>query len=176
MIYTNDYVSPFGKILLASEGRCITGLWFESQKHFGLGLPLSSVKNDSDIFYSAKKWLDIYFSGKAPDFIPPIRFFGTNFQKTVWNSLLEIPYGKNVTYSEIAVKINRSPNCAQAVGKAAGLNPISLIVPCHRVIGKNGNLTGYAGGIELKEKLLNLEKSVKTQINTDHNTLTKSIF
>lgn len=162
MIYTYHYLSPFGGITIASNGKALTGLWFDGQKYFGDTLPEYHEAGNLSVFEEAKRWLDIYFSGKAPDFTPPLCMDTTPFRRIVWNILLTIPYGHTMTYGEIAHKIakkNGLPQMsAQAVGGAVGHNPISLIIPCHRVVGTNGSLTGYAGGIEKKVKLLALEK------------------
>lgn len=115
-----------------------------------------------------KRWLTIYFSGREPDFIPPLHIIGSTFQLAVWEILRKIPYGKTTTYGEIAKTIARQQGLprmsAQAVGGAVGHNEISIIIPCHRVVGTNGSLTGYAGGIDKKVKLLNLEKADMTKL------------
>ena len=162
MQYINHYHSPIGDILLAADKIGLTGLWFEGQKYFALHLDKEHQERDLPVFTEAKRWLDIYFSGKEPDFTVPLHFMGTDFQKEVWEILCSIPYGKTMTYGEIAEKI-AFKRClkhmsAQAVGGAVGHNPISILVPCHRVIGSNGRLTGYAGGIDKKNKLLTLER------------------
>ena len=140
---------------MAGDGEALTGLWFDGQKHFAS--TLSAVRSDRNlpVFDETARWLDIYFSGKDPGFTPKMRLTGTSFQHTVWNILLTIPYGRTMTYGQIAERLTGWT--AQAVGGAVGHNPISLIVPCHRVVGADGSLTGYAGGIELKEKLLRME-------------------
>lgn len=162
MQYTSHYHSPIGDILLAADDIGLIGLWFEGQKYFALHLDKEHQEKDLPVFTETKRWLDIYFSGKEPDFIVPLHFMGTDFQKEVWEILCSIPYGKTMTYGEIAEKIafKRSLKhmSAQAVGGAVGHNHISILVPCHRVIGSNGNLTGYAGGIDKKIKLLTLER------------------
>lgn len=158
MKYISYYNSPIGTILLASDGNFLTGLWFINQKYFAQNLDKDAKEVDLEIFGLTKKWLDLYFNGINPNFNIPIKFYGTDFQKRVWQSLLDIPYGEAVSYSEIAKKINTSP---RAIGTNIGKNPISIIVPCHRVIGKNKTLTGYAGGIDKKEYLLKLESNSK---------------
>ncbi len=162
MIYTHEYPSPLGAITLASDGDCIIGLWFNGQRHFGNILPKQTEKKELPIFRKAERWLDTYFSGKEPDFLPPLRYDSTPFRKAVCDIMLTIPYGKTMTYGEIAAKIARQKGTekmsAQAVGGAVGHNPISLMIPCHRVVGTNGSLTGYGGGIQRKVKLLELEK------------------
>ena len=163
-MYTCTYLSPLGKILLAADEIGLTGLWFEGQKYFANTLPEESVSKETEILTEAKKWLDIYFSGEEPKFIPPLHPAGSAFRQVVWQILLEIPYGQTVTYGEIARKMNKLKNTsnsscmsAQAVGGAVGHNEVSVIIPCHRVVGTNGSLTGYAGGIEKKIALLELE-------------------
>lgn len=156
MNHTAHYDSPLGGIMLASNGRVLTGLWFDGQMHFGstLGTPASSPA-ELPIFSETRRWLDIYFSGHKPNFTPSLLLQGTAFHKHVWVALLSIPYGQTVTYGELARRLGcRS---AQAVGGAVGRNPISIIVPCHRVVGANGSLTGYAGGLDRKRALLELE-------------------
>ena len=159
MDYIAHYDSPLGGITLASDGRVLTGLWFDGQKHFGstLGTPASSPA-ELPVFSETRCWLDIYFSGHKPDFTPSLLLQGTAFQKHVWVALLSIPYSQTLTYSELAHRIGcRS---AQAVGGAVGRNPISIIVPCHRVVGANGALTGYAAGLDRKRALLELEQKI----------------
>lgn len=159
MDYTYHYVSPLGGITLASGGEAVTGLWFDGQKYFGSTLTEEHTERSLPIFERTICWLDIYFSGKIPDFTPPLELRGTAFRRAVWEILLTVPYGQTVTYGDIAAKLGAGNMSAQAVGGAVGHNPISLIVPCHRVIGANGGLTGYAGGIDKKAKLLELEKA-----------------
>lgn len=169
MNYIYYYHSPLGKITLASNGNALIGLWLEGQKYFCNQSGSSSKRKELPIFEQTCKWLDIYFEGKNPDFTPLLSPNGTPFQKMVWEILLKIPYGQTMTYGEIARKIAKQKGIArmsaQAVGGAVGHNPISLIVPCHRVIGANGNLTGYAGGIDKKIYLLNLEKVDLKSVN-----------
>ena len=162
MDYINHYCSPIGNILLAADDMGLTGLWFEGQKYFALNLDKVHEERKLPVFEKAKQWLDVYFSGKEPDFTVPLHFTGTDFQNDVWEILCAIPYGQTITYGEIAKKIAAKTGLtsmsAQAVGGAVGHNEISIVVPCHRVVGKNGSLTGYAGGIDKKIKLLQLEK------------------
>ena len=162
MQYTSHYYSPMGDILLAADEIGLTGLWFEGQKYFALHLEKEHEEREIPIFDQAKEWLDVYFSGKEPDFTVPLHFTGTDFQNEVWKILCTIPYGQTMTYGEIAKQIAARKGLprmsAQAVGGAVGHNEISIIVPCHRVVGANGSLTGYAGGIDKKIKLLQLEK------------------
>ena len=161
MVYTCTYPSPLGNILLAADEVGLTGLWFEGQKYFGNTLPKEAVSQEIPVLIRAKKWLDVYFSGKEPNFKLPLHFTGSPFQNEVWKILYSIPYGKTMTYGEIAriIALQRglAQMSAQAVGSAVGHNEISIIVPCHRVVGSFGNLTGYAGGIDKKVKLLKLE-------------------
>ena len=163
MQYTSHYRSPIGNILLAADEVGLTGLWFEGQKYFALYLDKEHEEKEIPIFEKAKEWLDIYFAGKEPDFTVPLHFTGTDFQNEVWEILCAIPYGRTMTYGEIAKQVAAKKGLprmsAQAVGGAVGRNGISVIVPCHRVVGANGSLTGYAGGIDKKIKLLQLEKA-----------------
>ena len=163
MQYTSHYHSPLGPILLASDGIHLTGLWFEGQKYFALRLDPVHQEKDLPVFAAAKRWLDVYFSGREPDFSVPLRFTSTDFQNEVWEILCTIPYGRTTTYgaiaAQLAAKRGRAHLSAQAVGSAVGHNEISILVPCHRVVGANGSLTGYAGGIDKKVQLLTLEKT-----------------
>ena len=163
MEYVSHYESPFGDITLASDGEALIGLWFDKQKYFADALDEKHEEKELQIFGQTKRWLDIYFSGKEPDFTPPLKMKTTPFRRAVWEIMLTIPYGKTMTYGEIAKKIAEQKGIkqmsAQAVGGAVGHNSISLIIPCHRVVGANGSLTGYAGGIDKKIKLLTLEKA-----------------
>ena len=163
MKYVNYYQSPLGNILLAADETGLTGLWFEWQKYYAKGLNTDFMTKKIPVFEETKHWLDIYFSGNEPDFTPPLHLVGTDFQEDVWKILLKIPYGHTTTYSGIAKEVaaNRGLKnmSAQAVGGAVGRNPISIIVPCHRVIASNGSLTGYAGGIDKKIYLLEIEKT-----------------
>lgn len=168
MDYVCRYNSPLGGITLASDGEALTGLWFDGQKYFADTLGEEHEEKALPIFVEAEKWLDIYFSGKAPDFTPPLNMKTTQFRKSVWDILLTIPFGHTMTYGEIADKIatlkglgKMSP---QAVGGAVGHNSISLIIPCHRVVGTNGSLTGYSGGIDKKIKLLQMEGADMTRL------------
>ena len=162
MNYMQEYQSPLGKITFASDGECLTGLWFNGQKYFADSFDKNWQEKALPIFNQTKIWLDIYFSGREPNFTPPIKMLTTDFRKIVWQILLKIPYGQTITYGRIAKMVaeekNLSKMSAQAVGGAVAHNSISIIIPCHRVIGSNGSLTGYAGGIDKKIKLLELEK------------------
>ncbi len=157
--------SPLGGITLAGDGEALTGLWFDGQKCFPARLNADHEFRRLPVFSEAERWLNLYFSGSAPDFLPPLLLRGTAFQRMVWELLLAIPYGSTATYREIADTVARKMGkprmSAQAVGGAVGRNPVSIIVPCHRVIGADGSLTGYAGGIERKRYLLQLEQNGK---------------
>lgn len=161
MQYTATYQSPLGEILLAADEIGLTGLWFNGGKYYADSLEPEHEKKDVPVFDGVKRWLDIYFSGREPDFMPPIHLIGSDFRQCVWRILREIPYGKTVTYGAIAKQIAKEQGLkrmsAQAVGGAVGHNRISIIVPCHRVVGTDGSLTGYAGGIQRKVRLLTLE-------------------
>ena len=192
MIYTMQYESPLGPIVVSCDDDAITGLWFEGQKYFGSTLPAESPAPGSatptpspgpatstlspeatstpspatpqflhPLLAEATRWLDIYFSGRRPDFTPPLRLPSTPFRALVSEIMLAIPYGTTTTYAAIAAEVarrqGRSSSSAQAVGGAVGHNPISLIIPCHRVVGSSGSLTGYAGGLRRKIALLTLE-------------------
>ena len=163
MFYSTIYDSPLGRITLASDGCNIVGLWIAGQKYFAATIKDHiEEKPDLPVFGTAKKWLDAYFADKRPGiFELPLAPAGGEFRKIVWDILCEIPYGQCTTYGEIAKKIsarmNKKSMSSQAVGGAVGHNPISIIIPCHRVVGSKGNLTGYAGGIDKKVKLLKLE-------------------
>ena len=162
MVSICHYESPLGGVLLAADEIGLTGLWFDGQKYFARGLPADWVERETPALLEAKRWLDIYFSGKEPDFTPPLHPIGSAFRPSVWEILLQIPYGKTTTYGEIArqlsEKMGLSRMSAQAVGGAVGHNEISIIIPGHRDVGTNGSLTGYAGGIDKKGKLLELEQ------------------
>ena len=166
MIYTQRYISPLGGILLAAGEAGLTGLWFDGQKYFARGLPARHTEQDTPALSAARRWLDIYFSGKEPDLLPPLCPVGSAFRQAVWQILLQIPYGQTTTYGEIARQLAEEQGLprmsAQAVGGAVGHNAISVIIPCHRVVGTNGSLTGYAGGIDKKIRLLELEHTDMT--------------
>ncbi len=156
MEFTEKYMSPLGEILISCNENALTGLWFEGQKYFAEGLDNVNEERPTPVSERTKEWLDIYFSGREPGFLPPLTSAETEFRQKVRAALLDIPYGKTVTYGEIAAKIGTKS--ARAVGNAVAHNRISVIVPCHRVFGANGSLTGYAGGIDRKLKLCRLEK------------------
>ncbi len=182
MDYTRHYDSPLGGITLASDGEALVGVWFDGQNHFAAGLDPVHEERRLPVFDDACRWLDIYFSGRVPDFTPKLKLRTTAFRRKVWEILLTIPYGQTMTYGEIAAKLGGSvgvgdggglkrasaravgegegpmPMSARAVGGAVSHNPISLIIPCHRVVGSRGTLTGYAAGLDRKERLLRMER------------------
>jgi len=161
MDYTHHYDSPLGGITLASDGEALVGLWFDGQKYFADTLSAHHEERPLPIFGEADRWLDVYFSGQAPDFTPKLCLRATAFRRAVWRVLLTIPYGRTMTYGDVARRVaaetGLSHTSPRAVGGAVGRNAISLIIPCHRVVGANGGLTGYAGGIDRKARLLRLE-------------------
>ena len=161
MIYLNRYRTPeeFSDLVMVSDGTYLTGLYFEGSED---EKDINGEEKDLPVFTDTIRWLDIYFQGKQPDFRPEYRTdAASSFRKEVWKLLEDIPYGKTVMYGELAEKIAERKGIrkmsAQAVGNAVGANPICIIVPCHRVMGKNGNLTGYGGGLKNKVALLKLE-------------------
>ena len=161
MKYIRHYLSPLGGVTLASDGDALTGLWFDGQRHFGRGLEEGAGESDLPVFDETVRWLDAYFRGERPGFLPRLHMIATPFQSAVWRALLRIPYGETASYGEIARAVSAEWGgrvSARAVGGAVGRNPISLIVPCHRVVGADGSLTGYAGGVERKARLLALER------------------
>ena len=166
MDYIHRCMTTLGAVTLASDGAALTGLWFDGQKHFGRTLEMNSAEAELPVFAEVERWLDIYFSGTCPEFTPELRLKGSNFAVSVWEALLAIPYGQTVTYGEIArrlaARLEGARVSPRAVGAAVGRNPVSLIVPCHRVIGADGSLTGYAGGLERKKRLLRLEGAIQT--------------
>lgn len=156
MDYTTHYDSPLGGITLASDGEALVGLWFDGQKYFADSLANETSENpDLPVFDETRRWLDLYFSGQAPDFTPRLKMRTTPFRKRVWDILLTIPFGQTMTYGKIAKRLG-CPS-AQAIGGAVGHNSISLVIPCHRVVGAGGSLTGYAGGMDKKLWLLQME-------------------
>ena len=164
--FTYRYNSPLGGIILASDGNALTGLWFDGQKYFADTLAPDHAESPLPVFRKTVRWLDIYFSGLNPGFTPPLNMRTSPYRKAVWEIMLTIPFGKTMTYGEIARIIARDRGLtrmsAQAVGGAVGRNSIALIIPCHRVVGTDGSLTGYAGGIDKKLKLLALEHTDMT--------------
>lgn len=161
MYYSTAYSSPLGQIMLAGDEDTLTGLWIEGQKYHG-DTEKMMRKDDLPVFSAAKSWLDRYFAGQRPAISElPLAPVGGEFRRVVWDILCEIPYGEYITYGAIAktvaARMNKASMSGQAVGGAVGHNPISIIIPCHRVVGTNGSLTGYAGGIDKKVKLLEHE-------------------
>ncbi len=146
--------TPLGAVTLASDGEALTGLWFDGQRYYARGLAPGAPEAALPVFDLARRWLEVYFSGREPDFSVTLALRGTPFQLRVWDLLRRIPYGQTVTYARIAAAAGSSP---RAVGGAVGRNPVSLMVPCHRVVGSDGSLTGYAGGTDRKLALLALE-------------------
>jgi len=159
MQYISTYDSPLGKLLLTGDEQGLTGLWFSAHRFYDSGKETELLKKELPVFEQTRRWLDIYFSGREPDFLPELHISGSYFQLKVWKILRTIPYGQTMTYGDIAKKLTSENNkmSAQAVGGAVGHNKISIIIPCHRVIGTDGNLTGYAGGLDKKINLLRLE-------------------
>lgn len=162
MICTKRYDSPLGEILLAGNGEGLTGLWFAGQKYFAQGLPGDAAPGEDTVLAQTCRWLDRYFAGEDPGPLPPLAPRGTPFRREVWDILLTIPRGEVLTYGDIAARLAQSRGIAhfsaQAVGGAVGHNPVSILIPCHRVVGRDGSLTGYAGGLWRKEALLALER------------------
>lgn len=157
--YISHYLSPLGSITLAATSDALTGLWFDGQKYDRATLLETCLDKDLPIFTRVKTWLDAYFNGKNPIIDFPIALYGTDFRFKVWQILSTIPYGELITYKQITMQLGKANMSSQAVGGAVGHNPISIIIPCHRVVGTNGSLTGYAGGIDKKIALLKLEKA-----------------
>lgn len=157
VLYISKYDSPIGTLTISADDNVLTGLWIEGQKNFGSTLKGHEyIEKENAVIKATCKWLNDYFAGRKPEIATDIKFEGTDFQIKVWNILRNIPYGHTVTYADIAQAAGcKSP---RAVGNAIGKNPISIIVPCHRVISTTGSLTGYAGGIDAKAKLLQLEE------------------
>lgn len=165
MLYVHKYMSPLGPMTIASDGSYLTGLWFDGQRYFPATTGSVSLDDAMPaVVGETAEWLDCYFDGRRPDFIPALRLEGSEFRRRIWNMLLAIPYGHTVTYGELAREYARenslSSMSSQAVGGAVGHNPVSIVVPCHRVVGSDGSLTGYAGGIEIKRRLLELEHAI----------------
>lgn len=162
MFYYKKLASPLGEITLCSDGEALTGLWFADDRHYGAKDIAGAALADLDVFTQAEEWLAEYFAGREPKVSVPLKLQGSEFQMQVWRLLQDIPYGRIVTYGDIAKKIAAQKGVArmsaQAVGGAVGHNPLCIIVPCHRVVGANGSLTGYGGGMWRKVRLLELEK------------------
>ena len=180
MQYIYKYSSPLGGMTLASDGDAITGAWFDGQKYFGATLKGERREADLLIFSEAAAWLDRYFRGERPGTLPAIRLEGSAFRMAVWDILRQIPYGQVVTYGWIAEAIARKLGLkhmsAQAVGGAVGHNPVSVFVPCHRVVGSGGSLTGYAGGMDRKVRLLEIEGHGVVQKSADNFSITRKMF
>ena len=164
MQYKMRYVSPLGEMLLACDEEGLTGVWFAGQKYFAAGLDENARECEHEHLLSASRWLDVYFSGRDPDFLPKIHIEASAFRTAVWEELLKIPYGETRTYGQISAlaahRMGKEKMSAQAVGGAVGHNPISVIIPCHRVLAADGSLTGYAGGLDKKLALLRLERAI----------------
>lgn len=157
MKYALPYASPLGKMLLAADGDALIGVYFLGQKHFPTTLPDGDATRPGGVLDRTARQLSDYFQGRRNAFDIPLAPRGTPFQRDVWDALSSIPYGETIAYGELARRIGR-PQSVRAVGAAVGRNPITIIIPCHRVVGTNGSLTGYAGGLERKQALLDLEK------------------
>ena len=158
MVYTTEYASPLGPITLTCDGEAIIGLWFNGQRYFGNILPEQTEKKEHPLFADAKRWLDVYFSGREPDFLPPLRYDSTPFRRLICDMMVNVVARRaRQIAAEAAKRLGAEKMSAQAVGGAVGHNPISLMIPCHRVVGTSGSLTGYGGGIARKVKLLELE-------------------
>lgn len=161
MKYTSTYKTPLGNVLLAADETGLTGLWFEGAKFYAAGLAPEHEEKELPVFETAKEWLKAYFAGQNPDVSPRLHMTGSPFRTRIWELLLQIPYGQTMTYGELAARIAKEQGIprmsAQAVGGAVAHNPISIMIPCHRMVGSNGSLTGYAGGIPRKVELLTLE-------------------
>lgn len=155
-----QYSSPVGQIYLAAEGNALTGLWIEGQKYFAATVDKAEIREqESTPLLQTAHWLDAYFAKASLPDLPPLAPKGSAFRRAVWQLLLEIPYGQTTTYGALADILRRRGirAAAQAVGGAVGHNPISIVIPCHRVVGADGSLTGYAGGVQIKRRLLELE-------------------
>ena len=166
MTVTCAYASPLGSLLLAAEREALTGLWLPGQKYYAAGLPEDAAEDPSHpILQTAAEWLDAYFAGDKPEISAvPLAPGGSDFQKLIWGLLREIPYGETTTYGALAAKAESRlgrKTAARAVGAAVGRNPISILIPCHRVVGSDGSLTGYGGGLDKKIFLLELERPAK---------------
>ncbi|PIN29339.1 methylated-DNA--[protein]-cysteine S-methyltransferase [Prevotella intermedia] len=161
MQHIQTYESPLGELTFVSDGTALLGVWYDKQELLEQLLQSPYETCNLPVFDETRRWFDLYFDGREPDFTPPLHLVGTDFRQQVWNDLLLIPYGETTTYGalaqQMAYRLGKSKMSAQAIGGAVGYNPISIIVPCHRVVGADGTLTGYAGGIWRKEYLLKLE-------------------
>lgn len=160
MTYLTKLASPLGPLTLSSDGEAVSGLWLEGQKYFAAGLEAEAEERaELPVFRRAAAWLDAYFEKRALPTLPPLAPRGSEFRRRVWKLLLEIPYGETASYGTLAERLKAAglPASPRAVGGAVGHNPISILIPCHRVVGAGGSLTGYAGGVEKKRFLLELE-------------------
>lgn len=173
-MYIYPYASPLGSLLLSSDEIGLTGVWFEDQKYYADTLTPAEETEQyrTPVIADTIRWLDLYFQGKEPDFLPALHPIGSEFRQEVWKLLLQIPYGKTTTYGELARQLAAergiSRMSAQAVGGAVGHNPIAILIPCHRVMGSDGSLTGYAAGLEKKIQLLTLEHvEIKPEKNAE---------
>lgn len=179
MQYVYKYSSPLGGMTLASDGDTLTGAWFDGQKYYGVTLCGDACEAELPIFGEAAAWLDRYFRGERPGAVPAVRLEGSAFRMAVWDILRQIHYGEVVTYGQIADAIAHSRGMAsmsaQAVGGAVGHNPVSIFVPCHRVVGGDGGLTGYAGGIDRKVRLLEIEGHRIVQKSADNFSITRKL-
>ena len=170
MLYMIHYASPLGMLTLTSNESALTGVWFPNQKYYAL--PPDAVQKSCPILRQTERWLDTYFSGREPEYTPPLLQTGTEFRQAVWAMLLQIPYGTVVTYGQLAQRLAAQRGMkrmsARAVGGAVGHNPLGIIVPCHRVVGSGGNLTGFGGGIDAKVQLLTLEGVDMSKYHVPH--------
>lgn len=170
-MYRWTYPSPLGELIMTGDERGLSGLWFREQNRFAAAVPKDAVWREMPVFRQTARWLETYFSGREPDFTPPLNLVGTPFQETVWALLLRIPYGATVSYGELARQtasaLGKRLMAPQAVGGAVGRNPVSVIVPCHRVLAADGTLHGYGGGLERKVALLALEQGEAAEIPLD---------
>lgn len=158
MICVGHCDTPLGGVTLAAEGEALIGLWFDGQAHFGEGLPDAREAREHPVLDAARRWLEVYFAGRDPGFAPPLAPRGTPFRRAVWERLRTIPFGETMTYGALAAALGLPRAAARAIGGAVARNPVSLIIPCHRVVGACGALTGYAGGLGRKARLLALER------------------
>ncbi len=170
MTLLQHYDAPLGRLLLAADEIGLTGLWFEGEAHLASTLPAEHREGEGPVLAATRRWLDTYFGGQSPDFMPPLHPVGSDFRLAVWALLLQIPYGQTTTYGEIARQLAKQRGLArmsaQAVGGAVGHNAISILIPCHRVIGADGSLTGYAGGLDRKRALLEGEGVILSRQRT----------
>lgn len=161
MQYTTKYETPLGSVLLAADETGLTGLWFDGARYYAAGLAAQHEEKEMPVFEKVRTWLELYFAGKRPECLPLLHMIGSPFRVRIWEMMLQIPYGQTMTYGELAAQIAKERGIermsAQAVGGAVAHNPISILIPCHRMVGTNGSLTGYAGGIPRKAELLKLE-------------------